>query len=282
MQLAEICPFVRFAMGNIHPLITHKITTIDNRLFFVTNGGGEVLIDNQPFEIKENTLMLWQGGTEYKFILNKDFKAISINFDYTYENSHIVKPIPVINAETSKTQISQINFDDYPCLNNPIIINDAASVLPSLEKIIEIFSANLPLSTARLSAILKTCIADIVYLYTVKHTSSITYKKIKKVIDYIKEHYSENLTNEALAKLVNYHPYYLNRIMVMTTGSTIHQFLIDYRLTESEKLLISTDKSISDIGFAVGFSNTVSFITNFKRKHNITPAKFRINMQHIF
>lgn len=281
MKLAEICPFVRFASGNIHPLITNKIVTNDNRLFFITNGGGTVLINNESFEIKENTLLLWQCGTEYKFILNADFKAMSINFDYTYENSDVINPIPIINAETTKTKIPQINFEDYPCLNKPIIINNALSVLPKLEKIIEKYSNNSPLNAVKSSAILKNCIADIVYLYTTKSTSSNT-KKIKKVIDYIKEHYTEDLTNEVLADLVGYHPYYLNRIMVAATGSTLHQFLINFRLIEAEKLLISTDKSIFDISLAVGFSNTVSFITNFKKKHKMTPAKFRETIKNIF
>ena len=45
-------------------------------------------------------------------------------------------------------------------------------------------------------------------------------------------------------------------------------------------MLINTEKSISEISFALGYENTETFIRLFKKEFHITPGKYReqINM----
>ncbi|MBR5057184.1 MAG: helix-turn-helix transcriptional regulator, partial [Clostridiales bacterium] len=48
-------------------------------------------------------------------------------------------------------------------------------------------------------------------------------------------------------------------------GQTFSDYLLYVRLTEAEKLLITTSKSISQIALDTGFSTSSYFITQFKK-----------------
>ena len=52
-------------------------------------------------------------------------------------------------------------------------------------------------------------------------------------------------------------------------------FLIDLRLGNACKLLISTDKTVNEISFASGFNNLANFNRLFKKYKSSTPAEFR-------
>ena len=54
-----------------------------------------------------------------------------------------------------------------------------------------------------------------------------------------------------------------------------HQWYIRQRLMHSRLLLISTSKSISEIGIECTFPNTSHFIKLFKKEYGMTPATYR-------
>ena len=54
-----------------------------------------------------------------------------------------------------------------------------------------------------------------------------------------------------------------------------HKWYIRQRLMHSRLLLISTNKSISEIGLACNFPNTSHFIKLFKKEYGMTPAAYR-------
>lgn len=54
-----------------------------------------------------------------------------------------------------------------------------------------------------------------------------------------------------------------------------HKWYIRQRLTHSRMLLLSTSKSVSEIGNACAFPNTSHFIKLFKKEYNVTPASYR-------
>jgi len=52
-------------------------------------------------------------------------------------------------------------------------------------------------------------------------------------------------------------------------------------LEESKILLVQTDWSIQQIGFAIGFADQPNFSYFFKKNAGITPAEFRKNYVHL-
>lgn len=67
----------------------------------------------------------------------------------------------------------------------------------------------------------------------------------------------------------------LYRKIKAITGNSIQEFILGVKLRKAKYLLINTNKSISEVSYLVGFSNTKHFSTCFKKKFESSPSDFR-------
>lgn len=278
MKLLEISPFIRYAYRESLSLKARVYTSLDCRLFYFHSGEGSIEISNVLYPLRQGTLLLWQPGTRYRFICENPMDITTLNFDYTDAESSFAEPFaPILKSDSSESdsESKTICFEDCPSLNKPIILQNATSIAPELDIIINEHAAKQPFYSVKISGILKKLIADIARLNAAPSLTSKATKKLDIVIQYIRNNYQENISNATLAQLVNYHPYYLNRLMLSTKGVTLHQYIINYRISIAEKLLLTTEESISSIAVKTGFSNITCFTTNFKKKNHMTPSEFR-------
>lgn len=65
------------------------------------------------------------------------------------------------------------------------------------------------------------------------------------------------------------------RSFKLTTGLTLHQYVIRCRIRRAMRLLASTDRSIIDIALEVGCSGQSQFTTLFRQRTGTTPGIFR-------
>ena len=100
-------------------------------------------------------------------------------------------------------------------------------------------------------------------------------EKIKKVVNYIYNNYNQKITIEELSQLLNYSPYYFSRFFKELTGRTPIDYLNRYRIFRASELLRTTEVSISDAAFAVGFENLSYFIRMFRKYNSCTPSLYR-------
>ena len=100
-------------------------------------------------------------------------------------------------------------------------------------------------------------------------------ERIKVAIDYVHENYSEPVLARKMADMCNMSYSYFSRFFRHAVGQTFSDYLLYVRLTEAEKLLITTSKSISQIALDTGFSTSSYFITQFKKHRHITPKQLK-------
>lgn len=58
-------------------------------------------------------------------------------------------------------------------------------------------------------------------------------------------------------------------------GNSVNDYIINVRLKTAKYLLTNTDKSISEIGYEVGFSSPAYFSSSFRAKFNLSPSEFK-------
>ena len=68
---------------------------------------------------------------------------------------------------------------------------------------------------------------------------------------------------------------YLRKIFKRETGMTLHAFLINRRLSKAADMLHNGEYAISELCYAVGYSDSVHFIRAFKKKYGVPPKQFR-------
>lgn len=277
MLLEELSPFIRYCAQYSWQNYTKFSIGLDCRLFYIKNGEGEIIIDGKKYTFKKNTLILFQAGTKYKFTAKEAIDIISVNFDYTQKNNqHKLPYAPVTFKSKEPSNIRPIEktlFEDTPILEQPILINDFSSG-GILKNLISEMNTKQPFYQEKMSSLLKILIIDAVRAATLPENPE-TEGKLNTVISYIQENYAEDIDNEQLAKLVNYHPYYLNRIFKKYIGVTLHKYLLDYRISMAENLLFSTEETIDNISEQVGFNSTNCFISYFKKSKQLTPSQYR-------
>lgn len=92
---------------------------------------------------------------------------------------------------------------------------------------------------------------------------------------YLRNHFTEDLTNASLADALHFHYNYLARCMKRVYGLTPMEYLTDYRLEQAKLLLLKTEIPISGIAERTGFESTAYFSRRFSRKVGISPLRFR-------
>ena len=100
---------------------------------------------------------------------------------------------------------------------------------------------------------------------------------ISQVIDFITEHLFEDLSVNDIAASVNLSPSHLSRLFKRRTGFSPHEFITLRRIDSAKALLLTSNLSVKEISFRVGYHSEANFITSFSRKTGLTPAVFRRN-----
>jgi AraC-like DNA-binding protein len=67
----------------------------------------------------------------------------------------------------------------------------------------------------------------------------------------------------------------LNLICHNILHKSVSEIIETRKLIEAKNLLISTNKTISEIGFELGYNEKAYFTTVFKKKSGQTPSEFR-------
>lgn len=95
------------------------------------------------------------------------------------------------------------------------------------------------------------------------------------VLSYLIAHHQEPLHIEDLVDRFPVSRSQLFTLFKETTGTTIKQFLIEYRINKAKRLLIETDLAVTDVCAAVGFGDMSHFFHVFKKETGLTPKQFR-------
>lgn len=100
-------------------------------------------------------------------------------------------------------------------------------------------------------------------------------KRIKSMINFVRQHYTETLEPAAIAKSAGISERECFRCFKKMIGQTPVTYLQQYRISVAAELLAHTDESVTEICFAVGFLDTSYFSKIFKRYMHMTPREFR-------
>lgn len=77
------------------------------------------------------------------------------------------------------------------------------------------------------------------------------------------------------AARLNVHPNYLTNLVKDQTGKPASEWIQERALTEAQSLLKNTGRTISEIAFTLGFSDSAHFAKFFKKHTGLTPSAFR-------
>ena len=99
---------------------------------------------------------------------------------------------------------------------------------------------------------------------------------IEKIANYITQNIEEDIKLINIAARFGISPNHLSRVFKSGTGICFSDFVLEKKLERAKELLLNgKNAKITDIAEKLGYSNTTYFISIFKKKFGITPAKMK-------
>lgn len=233
-----------------------------HEIYYLCSGTCEYLIDDKIFSLKENGFIFVPSGVIHKTIYtSSSHERIVISFTNDY--------IDEIFGEYSK-------FAWIHNLENKSSIEHIKGILYKISKECHIKNA--------ISSRLVQCYMTELLAHIARHphlasssSAEVTPTPVKYAMEYISENFSQNITLEQIATLLNYNKDYFSKMFKRATGTGFKAYLLLMRLNTAEKLLLTTNKSIHDIAISCGFNDSNHFSTTFKKYYKISPRKMRTN-----
>lgn len=100
-------------------------------------------------------------------------------------------------------------------------------------------------------------------------------ERIRKVQDYIEEHYEDKITIDSLANLINTGRRTFERRFKEATNNTPIEYIQRVRIEAAKKSFEASRKNVSEIMFDVGYTDTKAFRDTFKKITGLTPIEYR-------
>lgn len=97
----------------------------------------------------------------------------------------------------------------------------------------------------------------------------------KKILQYIDEHYREDISLQELAEFLNYSEAYFSTVFKQCFDQNFTVFLSKYRVEKARKLLEDITINVKEISEEVGYRDSNYFSKVFKRITGVTPSEYR-------
>ncbi|MEG0257712.1 MAG: helix-turn-helix domain-containing protein [Christensenella sp.] len=98
---------------------------------------------------------------------------------------------------------------------------------------------------------------------------------VEKVRNYIEENYMKKISLNELANLAGFSVSYLSKIFKEETQKSISAYINHVRIENAKKLLRTTDISLVELAYVVGFEEQSYFTKVFKKLEGVSPGKYR-------
>lgn len=222
-------------------------------VMYVLRGTGAVLQGEREMPMKKGDVVLLDCYAPHGYRAVKDLETLWVHFDG-------------LNSRSLYEALEERQ-------NGVVPVRDAYMIRGGLQRIYDLrASGSLPDE-----ALESACLSRIFAEFFDAGWSVIPRedRSVEDTIRYIRENLRENLRIKDLAAQAALSEFYFSRWFKAQTGTTPYEYIMTMRVNEGKNLLKSTDRALSDIAVACGFSTEGNFIRAFKKQTGLTPGAFR-------
>lgn len=237
-----------------YPVHCHDFYEIE----IITEGEGTQLLNGNTYYLKKGDAYIIKPTDFHSISTDNTLKLYNIKFDEALLSDTVF----IKHIDLASDYFAHIDAEHFDMI---------LSVIKTLE---EEISHQKEYSTAMKHNLLEHLVINIMRNCK-KGETVLQDARLKNLLSYINQNYKSRLCLEDAARAVGYTPSYFSYWFHKTIGKTFIEYLNNLRLAEAKKLLLSTSKSATEIGFEVGFSSFSGFLKEFKKKYAITPSALR-------
>ena len=223
--------------------------------------GGSVIVSKggDEFELNEGSIILINSGEIHRITAESDavIKLFMLHLSYDF-------------IKTFDSQIDLSSFVIAPKSKAEQAITDYTEEL-SEENISELRQYALIMNI--LQVLFEQCRRKRqISLYG---DCRVNFRNAKIAMEYIEEHYREELSLNVMAELVGLSPVYFSKYFKDSTGMGFYSYVSTIRLKHALTDIMGRNMSVADAASYNGFPNVKSFENICKRSYGLTPLQFK-------
>lgn len=96
------------------------------------------------------------------------------------------------------------------------------------------------------------------------------------ILEFIKKHYTEDISLQDAAKAMNYSDAYFCKLFKQCFDKSFTTFLSEFRVEKAKQLLVDVTINVKEISDKVGYRDSNYFAKVFKRVEGVTPSEYRM------
>lgn len=238
------------------------------KIFLCLSGGCTFLIDGESYDATDGDLFVINQFEPHK--ITSEPGAIFARFTLQVHPEYLA-----INS-TKETDLSYCFYTRGEGISNKIPLSDKE--IAEIEQLFILFRKNNTFGDDVLKNAAVNTLLVLVNQYFQKRKKNgvATERKsdaMYKTIQYVNQHFHENLTLEMLAKKSYISVNQLCKLFKKQFGTTVAKYVMSKRICEAKKML-ARGKSVSETATACGFSDYANFIRVFKKFVGVSPGKY--------
>ncbi len=240
---------------------------------YTLSGSAKLVYNGNVYSIKKGNLVFINCNEPHLFYPESD----SWEFVYTH-----VSGLGVQFLYDSFCSATGNVYPNYPQKTILQLINKLHELLDSCEKTVFENSFHIHID----NDILLSDISSVVYAILIDINKNVLSLKreipysLAKALEFIKNNYNKDITLDEIAKIACMSKFHFERTFKEHTKTTVYQYIKDLRFQNARWLLETTDMSLINVSFAVGYSDIQALNKIFKKNLGVTPTEYRRSVYH--
>ena len=157
-----------------------------------------------------------------------------------------------------------------------IALGEEASVIATLAKrAVQMHESEATHKVTAVTGYLHALLGEICSRLTFNRTESVPSGNAKKVINYCRKHYREEISLEVLERELYINRYYISHIFTNYLQVGFNEYINSLRIFEACRKLRHETTGITEIAEQVGFGSLRTFNRTFKQRTGMTPSEYR-------
>lgn len=247
------------------------------RLYFAKKGTAEIHLPNKVLNVKPGFMYIIPSFMEHSFKCEAGFEFYYLFVYERYGEQTDIFDIYSFPSEVEANHALDLLFENYcnyyPELNLPYHTAEEFYSHPAYREYVIRYTKMDRFEKMQLQGFIW-----IVASFFMKHGQKRlddTDPRIIKVIAYIKDNVSREISLDTLAETACVTKSHLGRMFREKVGISPVQYIIRTKIQCAQRLLMTTGYSINSIAREVGFRDVSYFIRIFKQNIGFTPQEYR-------
>ena len=240
-----------------------------NEIYFLQSGKCNVYIDNETYCLEDGSVLFIPAFKEHTFIypFTQDIKRTVLYISTEQLNWYFNKDFKdeINNLFINKhLQLSRKSFSNLSNIFEKIQFEKY-----SLDNMSEL------LTKAYFFELIIYLIRCQRYTHNINQKTNLSNITIGEIVNFIENNYSRQLTLPEIAAQFGISESSLTKKIKIFTNMTFKEYLTKTRIEEAKSLLISSEKSITEIAYECGYNNSNFFGDVFKKAVGMSPSSYR-------